>query len=72
MEPNEEGILELEDFFEDDLNSMNDLFHWKIKDYELLHCKMLQMDKRMYNYLFPPTYREYIEWEAQVNKAPTH
>lgn len=28
MEPNDEGVLELEDCFEDETSSPNGLFHW--------------------------------------------
>lgn len=47
MEPDEEGVLRLEGGSnDDDLDSLNNLFHWQIEDYELfLSCNMLRVDE---------------------------
>ena len=47
MEPDEEGVLRLEGGSnEDDLDSLNGLFHWQMEDYELFSsCNMLRVDK---------------------------
>ena len=47
MEPNEEGVLRLEGgSTDDDLDSVNSLFHWQMDDYELfLSCNMLRVNK---------------------------
>ena len=47
MEPDEEGVLRLEGgSSEDDLDSLNGLFHWQMEDYELFpSCNMLRVDK---------------------------
>lgn len=44
MEPNDEGVLELEDCSKDEKSSLNGLFHWQIEDYEVFSsmCKFLQ------------------------------
>ena len=47
MEPDEEGVLRLEGgSSEDDLDSLNGLFHWQMEDYELFPSyNMLRVDK---------------------------
>ena len=35
MKLNDEGILELEGCSEDDMDSLNKLFHWQMEDYKL-------------------------------------
>ncbi len=47
MEPNEEGVLRLEEGLnDDDLNSVNGLFHWEMEDYELFpSCNMLRVNE---------------------------
>ena len=47
MEPDEEGVLRLEGGSSDeDLDSLNSLFHWQIEDYEIFpSCNMLTVDR---------------------------
>lgn len=37
MEPNNEGLLELEHCSDDEMSSLNRLFHWQMEDYEVFH-----------------------------------
>lgn len=45
MELNEEGVLRLGNFSEDETSSINGLFHWQMKDYEIFHpeCNVLEI-----------------------------
>jgi hypothetical protein len=47
MEPDQEGVLRLEGgSTDDDLDSVNGLFHWQMEDYELFpSCNMLRVDE---------------------------
>ena len=47
MEPDEKGVLRMEGgSSEDDLDSLNGLFHWQMEDYELFpSCNMLRVDE---------------------------
>ena len=47
MEPDEGGVLRLEGGSnDDDLDSVDGLFHWQIEDYELFpSCNMLRVDE---------------------------
>lgn len=72
MEPNDEGVLELDGCSEDDICSLNGLFHWQMEDYEVFHpvCHMLQIEEEPREKdEFPSEYREYKEGEAKVNDA---
>lgn len=71
MEPNNEGVFELDGCSEDDICSLNGLFHWQMEDYELSQCNMLQIEEPEEN-RFLPVYREYTEGDAPLNEAPTH
>lgn len=44
MEPNEEGVLELEDYSEDEMSSLNGLFHWQMEDCKVFSsmCNFLE------------------------------
>ncbi len=68
-------MLELEGCSEDDLDSLNRLFHWQMEDYELfLSCNMLGvegMDGEEKD-VFPLEFGEYKEGEAQVNESLGH
>ena len=46
MEPDQEGVLRLDGgSTDDDLDSMNGLFHWQMEDYELFHsCNVLSIE----------------------------
>jgi len=48
MELDEEGVLRLEEGSnEDDLDSLNGLFHWQMEDYELFpSCNTLKVDEK--------------------------
>lgn len=75
MEPDDEGVLELEGCSEDEVGSLNGLFHWQMEDYEVFHpaCHMLQIEEvPKEKDMFPPEYREYKEGVAQVNDTPVH
>ncbi len=74
MEPNEEGVLRLEGGSkEDDLDSVNGLFHWQMKDYELFpSCNMLGVEEEKGRNKFPKEYSELKEGEAQVDETPAH
>lgn len=47
MEPDEKGVLQLEGGSKDnDLDSVNGLFHWQMEDYELFQsCNILTMEE---------------------------
>ena len=77
MEPNEEGTLKLEEGSDDDdLDSVNGLFHWKMEDYELFSsCHMLGVDEGSMGdekNEFSTEYREVKEGEAPIDETPTH
>lgn len=59
MEPNKQGILEIETHSDDDLESLNGLFHWQMEDYEVFSCNMLQVDEGNEKQTFPLEYTEY-------------
>lgn len=44
MEPNNKGILELQSCSDDETNSLHNLFHWQMKDYEVFPstCNFLE------------------------------
>jgi hypothetical protein len=65
MGPNDEGVLELED----DIDSIDSLFHWQMSDYELfpLSCNMLEIKEDPNE--FPLEFKEYKEGEARVEES---
>lgn len=66
MEPDDEGVLELEGYSEDETSSIIGLFHWQMEDYEVFHpdCHMLQIceigesSDSTENATFSPEYEE--------------
>ena len=61
MELDKEGVLRLGGSSEDDLDSLNGLFHWQMKDYKLFpSCNMLRVDedKKEEGNECPKEYRE--------------
>ena len=73
MELDEEGILRLEGGSnDDDLDSVNGLFHWQIEDYELFpSCNMLRVDEgeKTEENECPKEYREAEEGKAVTAEA---
>ena len=74
MEPNDKGVLKLERCLEDDLDSLNNLFHWQMEDYELFSsCNMLGVEGMdVEEEVFPSEFGEYKEGEARVFESPAH
>lgn len=75
MEPDEEGVLRLEGGSSDDnLDSVNGLFHWQIEDYELFpSCNMLGVEEgnNREETKFLKEYQE-VQGETQMDKTPAH
>ena len=72
MDPNNEGILELEECSGDDTCSMNGLFHWQMEYYELFHSYMLSIKEPEGEELFPPEFVEYKEGNVEINESLAH
>ena len=73
MNPNNEGVLELEECSEDKTSSLNGLFHWQMEDYELFHFYMLGIEEpKVEKEVFPLEFVEYKEGNAKINKSPAH
>ena len=72
MEPDEEGVLRLGEYLEDDTDSLRSLFHWQMGDYEVLQadCNMLQIQESEDSY--PEGYTEYKEGVTPLNTTPAH
>ena len=72
-EPNEEGVLRLEGWSkDDDLDSVNGLFHWQMEDFELfLSCNMLRVDEgdQEEGNECPKEYREAEEGKTVMTKV---
>lgn len=45
MELNDGGVLELEEYSKDEIDSLNQFFHWKMEDYEIFHNYMLEVEE---------------------------
>lgn len=79
-EPNEEGVLELDECSEDGTSSLAGLFHWQMEDYEVFHpkCHMLQIceigqsSSGMEEQSFSSECGRYQEGMAQMDDMPTH
>ena len=72
MEPDEEGVLKLGEYLEDDTDSLKGLFHWQMGDYEVFQadCNMLQIQESEERYL--EGYTEYKEGITALNTTPAH
>lgn len=79
MEPNDEGVLELESCSDNETNSLNGLFHWQMEDYEVFHqeCNMLQMreikeeEKGTSSQTLLTKYKEHKKRLLEPKKMPT-
>ena len=74
MEPDKEGVLQLEGgSTDDDLDSVNGLLHWQMEDYELFpSCNMLGVGEEKGRNEFPKQYSELKDGEAQVDETAAH
>lgn len=73
MDPNDEGVLELEECSGDETSSLNGLFHWQMEDYELFHSYMLGIEEpKDEEEVFPPEFVENKEGNAEINECPAH
>lgn len=58
---------------DDDLDSVNRLFHWQMEDYELFQsCNILTIEEERNRDGFPKEFREIKEGNAQLDETPTH
>ena len=76
MEPDDEGVLQLEGgSSDDDLDSVNGFFHWQMEDYELFpSCNILggEEGNDEEENKFPADYQEVKEGEANIDETPAH
>lgn len=65
MEPNSEGVLELEGCSEDEVCSLNELFHWQMGDYEMFQSYRLEVEEpEQPTEVYLPEYKEYWKGDA--------
>ena len=74
MEPDQEGVLRLDGgSIDDDLDSVNGLFHWQMEDYELFHsCNVLTIEEGLAPNKYPKEFTEVKEGEALLDVTPAH
>lgn len=74
MEPDQEGVLRLEGgLTDDDLDSVNGLFHWQMEDYELFEsCSILTIEEGHNREEFPKEFREIKEGDATLDETLAH
>ena len=58
---------------DDDLDSVNGLFHWQMEDYELFPtCNVLSIEEGPRENEFPKEFKEVKEGDAPVDVTPAH
>lgn len=63
----------MEDCSGDETSSLNGLFHWQMKDYELFHMYILGIEEpKDEKEVFPLQFMEYREGNVGINKSPAH
>ena len=74
MEPDHEGVLRLEGgSTDDDLDSINGLFHCQMEDYELFHnCNVLTVEEGHSANEFPKEFTEIKEGDVPLDVTPAH
>lgn len=74
VEPNERGVLRLGECSEDETSSLNGLFHWQVRNYEVFQpeCNILQIQEAEFEERYPEVYKEYKEGTATLRKTLAH